>query len=96
MNICKKALKSNLEKGFKVEFKNLPGISNENNLTQAKMVKLEDLNSAFQSENNVSNNVQQHLPQQKPKFVPRAPLTEERKKNVSLQKSHNLKMYIMV
>ena len=81
-----KSIEKQFGEGFKVEFKNLPGISNENNLTQAKMVKLEDLNSAFQSENNVSNNVQQHLPQQKPKFVPRAPLTEEEKKERELAK----------
>ena len=83
----KKSIEKQFGDDFKVEFNDMPGIDN-GYLVEAKTIKLEDLNVAFndqhESKNEQSSNTKII---QKPKFVPKPPLTEEEKKERELAKS---------
>ena len=69
----------------KILFKDMSGCQIPLN-NEVKMVKLEDLNDAFKQENAANDNIQNPVPvlKEKPKFVPRPPLTIEEKKEREL------------
>ena len=75
--------------GYKVLFKDIDESAKNSYTSEAKMVKLEDLAEAFKTENHdqsgATNNVTTPN-KEKPKFVPRAPLTEEEKKEREMAK----------
>jgi len=82
-------MKNSLDKqfgdGFRVLFKDLNKAKMPDH-TDAKMIKLEDLNEAFKVENNANPINQVNTVPERPKFVPRVPLTEEEKKERELAK----------
>lgn len=85
----KKSIDNQFGEGYRVLFKDSKEAKmNYSNDSTANMIKLEDLASAFaESSSPITNNVSKiNVPQEKPKFVPRAPLTEEEKKERELAK----------
>ena len=83
----KKSIEKQFGDDFKVEFNDMPGIDN-GYLVEAKTIKLEDLNVAFNDQHDSKNEQSSNTKIiQKPKFVPKPPLTEEEKKERELAKS---------
>ena len=81
----KNSIDKQFGEGYKVLFKDLDSVKVPIS-TEAKMVKLEDLTEEFKTENvqslpQTNNNVKE-----KPKFIPRPPLSEEEKKERELAK----------
>ena len=75
--------------GYKVLFRDIDGSAKNSYTSEAKMVKLEDLAEAFKTENNDQSGATNNATtpnKEKPKFVPRAPLTEEEKKEREMAK----------
>ena len=76
-------------KGHKIAFKEIPGCQAPID-TGAKMVRLEDLDTGFKVEENPETVAPKAAPApaptEKPKFVPRAPLSEEEKKEREMAK----------
>ena len=76
----KKSVDTQFGEGYSIKFNEVPGCQMPID-TGAKMVKLEDLNEGFAVEK-----TEVAPPKEKPKFVPRAPLSEEEKKERELAK----------